>query len=41
MRAVLTGVVVAVVLGLGAAFVMDTQMQRTAQVAFQTGGVRL
>ncbi|MDB5316170.1 MAG: hypothetical protein JWO26_2314 [Rhodospirillales bacterium] len=41
MKAVLIGVVVAVTLALGAAFVMDTQIQRTADVAFQTQGVRL
>jgi len=41
MRAVLSGMVVAVVLALGAAFVMDTRFQRSAEVAFQTQGVRL
>ncbi|MES2710514.1 MAG: hypothetical protein V4653_02935 [Pseudomonadota bacterium] len=41
MKAVLTGIVVAVLLAVGAAFIMDTNFQRSAHVAFQTQGVRL
>lgn len=41
MKAVLTGVVIAVVLAVGAAYVMDTRFQRSAEVEFQTPAVRL
>ncbi len=41
MKAVVSGIVVAVVLAVGAAFVMDTKFQRSAETAFQTQGVRL
>jgi hypothetical protein len=40
-KAILTGIVAAIVLAVGAALVLDSNIQRTAQQAYQTEGVRL
>lgn len=41
MKAVITGIVIAVVIAAGAAYVLDTKVQQTAEVAFTTTGARL
>lgn len=41
MKAVVSGIIVAVVLAVGAAFVMDAKFQQSVEAAFQTQGVRL
>lgn len=41
MKAFITGVVAAVILATAASFVLDTEVQRDAETAFQTRGVRL
>jgi hypothetical protein len=41
MKAIVTGIVVALVIAVGAAFVLDTRLQRTAETAFTTTGARL
>jgi hypothetical protein len=41
MKAIVAGIVVAVIVAAGAAFVLDSKVQRTAEVAFTTTGARL
>lgn len=41
MKAVLSGIVAAVIIAVGAAFVLDGSFQKDAERAFQTEGVRL
>lgn len=41
MKAIITGIVIAVVVAVGAAYVLDTRVQQTAEVAFTTSGARL
>ncbi|MEO3471941.1 hypothetical protein AAFN86_08755 [Roseomonas sp. CAU 1739] len=41
MKAILSGVVVAIVIAIGAAYVLDTKVQETVQVAFTTSGARI
>lgn len=41
MKAFLVGITAAILIAIGAAFVLDTEVQRTAEAAFQTQGVRL
>jgi uncharacterized protein YdgA (DUF945 family) len=41
MKAILTGIVVAAIVAAGAAYYLDTKVQRTAEAAFVTEGVRL
>lgn len=41
MKAIISGIVVAVIIAVGAAYVLDTKLQETAQVAFTTTGARL
>lgn len=41
MKAILTGVLAAIVLAIGAAMVLDSSVQSTAYQAYQTQGVRL
>lgn len=41
MKTVIIGIVAAVILAAGAAFVLDTRVQQTASDRFQTQGVRL
>ncbi len=41
MKAIVSGIVVAVIVAVGAAYVLDTKVQETVQVAFATSGVRL
>lgn len=41
MKAILSGIVVAIVVAVGAAYVLDTEFQRTAAVAFTTSGARI
>lgn len=41
MKAIVSGVVIAVIVAVGAAYVLDTRFQRTAEVAFTTSGARL
>lgn len=41
MKAILGGIVAAVIIAIGAAFVLDGSVQRDAERAFQTEGVRL
>jgi hypothetical protein len=40
-RAILAGFVLAVGLAVGAAFILDLEVQRSTTDRFQTGGVRL
>jgi hypothetical protein len=40
-KAILTGMVVAIIIAIGAAYVLDTEFQRTAAVAFTTSGARI
>lgn len=41
MKAILSGIVVAVIIAVGAAYVLDTKVQETVQVAFTTSGARI
>ena len=41
MKAMLSGIVVAIIIAVGAAYVLDTEFQRTAAVAFTTSGARM
>lgn len=41
MKAIVSGIFVAVVIAVGAAFVLDNKVQRTAETAFTTSGARL
>ena len=41
MKAILSGIVIAVIVAVGAAYVLDTRFQQTAQVAFTTSGARI
>jgi hypothetical protein len=41
MKAIVSGMFVALVIALGAAFVLDSKVQRTAETAFTTTGARL
>ena len=41
MKTVIIGVVAAIILAAGAAFVLDTQVQQTAEERYLTQGVRL
>lgn len=41
MKAVISGIFIAAVIAAGAAYVLDKNVQRTADVAFATSGVRL
>jgi hypothetical protein len=41
MKAIVTGIVVALVIAVGAALVLDSRLQRTAETAFTTTGARL
>ena len=40
-RSVSAGIVVAVIIAVGAAYVLDTKVQETVQVAFTTSGARI
>lgn len=41
MKAILSGVVIAAIIAVAAAYVLDSRFQRTAEVAFTTTGARL
>ncbi|WP_255467538.1 hypothetical protein [Roseomonas sp. HF4] len=41
MKAIVSGIVIAVIIAAGAAYVLDTKVQRTAETAFTTTGARL
>jgi hypothetical protein len=41
MKTILVGIVVAVIIAVGAAYVLDTEFQRTAGTAFTTSGARI
>ncbi|MDQ1081231.1 hypothetical protein [Pseudoroseomonas cervicalis] len=41
MKAFLTGVAAAIILAVAASFVLDMEVQKEAETAFQTRGVRL
>lgn len=41
MKAIATGIVLAVVIAAGAAFLLDSKVQRSAETAFTTTGARL
>ncbi len=41
MKAVLAGILAAVLIAAAAAYILDAEVQRTAQAAFTTQGVRL
>jgi hypothetical protein len=41
MKAIVSGMFVALVIAVGAAFVLDSKIQRTAETAFTTTGARL
>ncbi len=41
MKAFLTGVAAAIILAVAASFVLDTEVQKGVQAAYQTSGVRL
>jgi hypothetical protein len=41
MRSIITGVVAAIILAVGAAFVLEGRVQKGAERAFHTEGVRL
>lgn len=41
MKAMVSGIVVAVIVAVGSAYVLDTKVQETAQVAFTTSGARI
>lgn len=41
MKAIISGIAIAVIVALGAAYVLDTKVQRTAESAFTTSGARL
>lgn len=41
MKAFLAGIAAAIIIAIGAAYVLNADVQRTAEAAFQTQGVRL
>ena len=41
MKTIITGIVIAVIIAAGAAYVLDTKVQQTAESAFTTSGARL
>ncbi len=41
MKAILSGIVLAAIIAVGAAYILDNRVQRTAQTAFTTSGARL
>lgn len=41
MKTIISGIVVAVIIAAGAAYVLDTKVQETAQAAFTTSGARI
>ena len=41
MKAILSGIALAAIIAVGAALVLDGKVQRTADIAYQTQGVRL
>lgn len=41
MKAIISGIAIAVIVALGAAYVLDTKVQQTAETAFTTTGARL
>ena len=41
MKAIVAGIAIAVVVAIGAAYVLDTKVQRSAAAAFTTTGARL
>lgn len=41
MKAIISSIAIAVIVALGAAYVLDTKVQRTAESAFTTSGARL
>lgn len=41
MKAIVSGIVIAAIIAIGAAFVLDSSVQRTAETAFTTSGARL
>lgn len=41
MKAIVTGITLAIIIAVGAAFVLDSKFQRTAETAFTTSGSRL
>ena len=41
MKTIITGIVIAVIIAVGAAYVLDTKVQQTAEAAFTTSGARL
>ncbi|WP_255529061.1 hypothetical protein [Roseomonas rosulenta] len=41
MKAIFAGIVIAIAIAAGAAVVLDTKVQRTAETAFTTSGARL
>lgn len=41
MKAILSGIVIAAIIAVGAAYVLDTKVQETVQVAFTTSGARI
>lgn len=41
MKAIISGIVLALILAVGAAYVLDNKVQVTSETQFQTQGVRL
>ncbi len=41
MKTIIAGAVVAIVVAVGAAYVLDNKVQETVQIAFTTGGARI
>ena len=41
MKAIFAGIIIAVAIAAGAAMVLDSKVQRTAETAFTTSGARL
>ena len=41
MKAIISGIAIAVIVAVGAAYVLDTKAQQTAETAFTTTGARL
>ncbi|WP_269769594.1 hypothetical protein [Neoroseomonas rubea] len=41
MKAIVSGITLAIIIAVGAAFVLDSKFQRTAETAFATTGARL
>ncbi len=41
MKAIVSGITLAIIIAVGAAFVLDSKFQRTAETAFSTTGARL